>query len=221
MAQVDYSTLPQPKLRCWIWIENLEHSWWQGVFFFKRKLFNHSYRQKDTHRRQLRPLEGLTTQQKYTLLSHVDKGQYCKRSSKWGQGLLAADASDNTCAPIGLGLFLTFLLWKRMYCSWTSLPLYFKEKKERLIFNGSNPFYIWLKMHFITGCEVRRQHGLLGPTTSHYSVLHHLLQRLLAPSFTALSVFKVNEKKWHNTWTEFFAGWLKILERIHIDFIET
>lgn len=121
----------------------LEHSWWQGVFFFKRKLFNHSYRQKDTHRRQLRPLEGLTTQQKYTLLSHVDKGQYCKRSSKWGQGLLAADASDNTCAPIGLGLFLTFLLWKRMYCSWTSLPLYFKEKKR--------DSYLMVAIHFTFG----------------------------------------------------------------------
>lgn len=35
MAQVDYSTLPQPKLRCWIWIENLNIAGDKGCFSLK------------------------------------------------------------------------------------------------------------------------------------------------------------------------------------------
>lgn len=166
---MDWSTLPQPRLRCWIWSENFNIAGCLSLMETFKSFLQIEWQDKTCWT--LR--ETNNTTEKYNILSQVDKGQYCKRISECGHGLLASDTSDTACSSTGSELFFsTFPQWKRIYCSWTDLPLYFKENK-RLIFNHSNPFYIRLKMHFITGCKVRRQHRLLSLMTSHYSVLRH------------------------------------------------
>lgn len=154
-------------------MENLHVAGNKDSFPFWKRRLSHSYRQNDTHRRQLRPLERRTTQQKHaaqrlmlikvrTVKGLLDGTEYC-----WWLTPLTTPVPHKTRTFSYLPAFLK----KTGNC---------KIRNVSLIYNHSSLFCIWMRMHLIVGRQVKKLHGLPGLTTSHYLVSHRLLQRSLA-----------------------------------------
>ena len=128
IAQGGRNALPQPKLKRWFLNWNSNIAGWQGVVFLWRELLK-SFAQRELHTQHCSdPKETKNTTKIYTTLSGVEKGQDFQISPKWGRGLLASDTSETTCAPKGSGLFPSFLLWRRIHCCPTDLPLLLHRK---------------------------------------------------------------------------------------------
>lgn len=84
----------------------------RGVFILRKRWF---LIDRKTHKTFQTLRETNNRMKIHSSLSHVDKGQYCKRSLKCGQALLASDTSDTTCAPTGSGLFFPPSCYEKEY----------------------------------------------------------------------------------------------------------